>query len=180
VSVPIDAWLEELQPDLVLLNPSSEQAQLFQPCETVRAQTDRPIVVLTERHDELLVTRVLAAGSDEYLVLPIGNRELAARIDAILRRLNRYMGSREAQQVGGLTLSSVDHSVEYGGRKVFLSPVEFRLLACFASAPGKVLTHQTLMSRVWGAEYVDSRHYLRVCTFATCGRSSRMIQPSPR
>lgn len=162
VSVPIDGWLEELQPDLVLLNPSSEQEQLLQTCESVRAQTDRPIVVLTEQHDELLVTRVLTAGIDEYLVLPIGNRELAARIDAILRRLKRYVGSREAQQVGGLTLSSADHSVEYSGRKVFLSPVEFRLLSCFASAPGKVLTHQTLMSRVWGAEYVDSRHYLRV------------------
>jgi len=43
-----------------------------------------------------------------------------------------------------------------------LSPIEYRLLSCLASAPGKVLTHQTLMSRVWGAEYVDARHYLRV------------------
>src|SRR3990172_9463388 len=54
------------------------------------------------------------------------------------------------------------HSVTRDGRRVYLSPIEFRLLATLASSPGKVLTHQTLMSRVWGAEYVDARHYLRV------------------
>ena len=163
VSVPADGWLEELHPDLVLLVPPSEPKQLLRTCEKVRGQTERPIVVLSERSEELLVTRVLAAGIDEYLLQPIGDRELAARIEAMLRRVSRYAGSSsEANQVGDLVLSSVDLSVEQNGRRVFLSPIEFRLLSCLASAPGKVLTHQTLMSRVWGAEYVDSRHYLRV------------------
>lgn len=162
VSAPTEPWVEELQPDLVLLVPPSEPKQLLQSCETVRARTERPLVVLSERGEELLVTRALAAGIDEYLVLPIGDRELAARIDAMLRRMDRGAGLKETRQIGGLTLSSTDHSVERDGRRAFLSPIEFRLLACLASAPGKVLTHQTLMSRVWGAEYVDSRHYLRV------------------
>jgi two-component system KDP operon response regulator KdpE len=64
--------------------------------------------------------------------------------------------------VGSLVLSAADHSVTRDGRRAYLSPIEFRLLATLASSPGKVLTHQTLMSRVWGAEYVDARHYLRV------------------
>ncbi len=128
----------------------------------MRAQTERPIVVMSERSDELLITRVLAAGIDEYLVLPIGARELAARIEAMLRRMNHYNGLRETNRIGGLILSSTDLSAECNGRKVFLSPIEFRLLSCLASAPGKVFTHQTIMARVWGAEYVDSRHYLRV------------------
>lgn len=162
VSTETDGWVEELQPALVLLAPPSDQKQLLKTCETVRARTECPVVVLSERGEELLVTRALATGIDEYLVLPIGDRELVARIEAMLRRMQRNAGLQQMRQVGGLVLSSADHSVVRNGRRVFLSPIEFRLLTCLASAPGKVLTHQTLMSRVWGAEYVDSRHYLRV------------------
>lgn len=157
-----DGPVGELDPDLILLDPPADEKKLLESCQAARAQTERPIVVLSERHDERLVARALATGIDEYLVEPIGDRELVARIEAILRRMHRYAGSNDLQEVGGLVLSHADHSVELRGRKVFLSPIEFRLLACLASAPGHVLTHQTLMSRVWGAEYVDSRHYLRV------------------
>jgi DNA-binding response OmpR family regulator len=99
---------------------------------------------------------------DEYLVLPIGDRELAARIQAMLRRLSQLAGDPEASRAAGLLLSSSDLSAECGGRRILLSPMEFRLLACLASAPGKVFTHEALMSRVWGAEYVDSRQYLHL------------------
>ena len=162
VTVLEQQWLEDLQPDLILLDPPMEKKPLLATCERLRAQTECPIVVLSDRSEEVVVAQVLAAGIDEYLVRPIGERELTARIGAMLRRLNWNNGARERTQVGGLTLSSADLSVERNGRKVFLSPIEFRLLACLTSAPGKVLTHQTLMARVWGAEYVDSRHYLRV------------------
>ena len=161
-SAPMERWVDELEPDLVLLSPPPAPKPLLETCEAVRTGTERPLLVLSERGDELLVTRALEAGIDEYLVLPIGDAELAARIEALLRRMQRNTGLKETRQVGDLVLSSADHSAVYGGRTVFLSPIEFRLLACLASAPGKVLTHQTLMSRVWGAEYVDSRHYLRV------------------
>ncbi len=80
----------------------------------------------------------------------------------MLRRLHRAPSSGDTRRIGDLVLSTSDHTVTRAGRRVVLSPIEFRLLACLASAPGKVLTPQTLMSRVWGAEYVDSRHYLRV------------------
>jgi two-component system KDP operon response regulator KdpE len=162
VSAASESWLSELQADLVLLLPPSDQKQLLEACSAVRERTDAPVVVLSERDDELLITRALATGVDEYLVLPMGDRELAARIEALLRRLQRQAGLGDTRQVGELTLSTADHSVERNGRRIFLSPIEFRVLACLASSPGKVLTHQTLMSRVWGAEYVDSRHYLRL------------------
>lgn len=162
VSAPMDRLVDGLEPDLILLDPPSEESQLLKTCEALRARTDRPIIVLSERSEELVITRVLAAGIDEYLVLPIGDRELAARMDAMLRRMNAYTWQRQTNRVGGLTLSSADLSVERGGRRIFLSPIEFRLLSCLASAPGKVLTHEALMSRVWGAEYVDSRHYLHL------------------
>lgn len=162
VSAPVDRWKEELQPDLILLDPPSEPRQLLETCNALRAQTERPIVVLSERSEELVIARVLADGIDEYLVLPIGDRELTARIDAMLRRMNRHGGPEVVSQVGGMILSSTDLSVECKGRRVFLSPIEFRLLSYLLAAPGKLVTHEALMSRVWGAEYVDSRHYLHL------------------
>ncbi len=166
ISCPLSAsatgWLEELRPDLILLDPPPEQAELLKSCERVRKLSERPTVVLSECSAEAVIARVLATGMDEYLVLPIGDRELIARIKAMLRRIDRYQGARDREKLGDFTITAADLSVERAGRKVTLSPIEFRLVSCLASAPGKVLTHQTLMSRVWGAEYVDSRHYLRV------------------
>jgi two-component system KDP operon response regulator KdpE len=158
----VDRLLDELQPALVLLAPPSGNEHLLEICESLRNKTTRPIVVLSENREELLIARALAAGVDEYLVLPIGDRELAARIQAMLRRLNQSAGHSETSRAGGLILSSSDLSVECHGRRVFLSPVEFRLLSSLASVPGKVFTHDALMSRVWGAEYVDSRQYLHL------------------
>ena len=162
LSVPADAWTEWLEPDLILLDLPSEEKEVFRTCEAIRAQTECPVVALSELRGELLVARLLALGIDDYFALPIGGRELAARIDALLRRLHRYAGSKRTRQVGDLLLRLIDRSVEVHGRKVYLSPIEFRLLSCLVSAPGKVLTHQTLMSRVWGTEYGDARNCLRV------------------
>ncbi|MCH8025784.1 MAG: response regulator transcription factor [Chloroflexi bacterium] len=157
-----DALLAELQPDLVLLEPPDDEARHLESCESVRRATERPIVVLSRRSDELLVTRTLAAGVDEYLTLPIGDRELAARIGALARRMGGNGETTMRKQYGGLSLSSDDQSVAVDGRKAYLSPIEFRLISCLVSAQGKVVTHDALMSRVWGAEYVDSRHYLHL------------------
>ena len=162
LSGPVDRLLEELQPDLVILVPPCEEQQLLGACASLRDRTTRPIVVLSEQHDELLVTRAFAAGVDEYLALPISDRELAARIGAMLRRMASLTGGPGASCMGGLTLSASNLAVECRGRRIFLSPIEYRLLSCLASAPGKVFTHEALMARVWGAEYVDSRHYLHL------------------
>jgi two-component system, OmpR family, KDP operon response regulator KdpE len=161
-SSPVARWIEEIQPELVLITGSDNPSSVVEMCTAVRGWTDRPVVLLSERTEETVVSRVLETGVDEYLILPMGDQELFARIDALLRRANRMNGSNGAQHIGGLTLSSSEQSVTNLGRKIYLSPIQFRLLSCLASAPGKVLTHQTLMSRVWGAEYVDSRHYLRL------------------
>ena len=162
VSALTDGWIEALRPDLILLDPPAEEEALLETCQDLRARTELPIVVVAGQNEEFLISDVLAAGIDEYLVLPIGARELTARIEAMLRPVSQHPGPPEANGASGLILSSADLSAECRGRKVFFSPIEFRLLACLAAAPGKVFTHQTLMARVWGAEYVDCRHYLRV------------------
>ena len=162
LSVSYDNWLCELRPDLILLQAPKGSQKLLAACELTRSRTDLPIAVLAATGDDLLVAKVLGLGIDEYLALPIGDHELLARVDALLRRLQRYQVTGNTITVGDVTLSSRERTVERRGRKMNLSPIEYRLLSCFVSAPGTVLTHQTLMARVWGAEYVDSRHYLRL------------------
>jgi two-component system KDP operon response regulator KdpE len=154
--------IDAVQPDLILLACPSEPSAAIKACAAARAATERTVVALCERGDDFLVARALETGIDEFLSLPISDQELLARLGALLRR-SRYATATDAiQQIGGLTIFNQEQAVALGGRKVFLSPIQFRLLTCFAAAPGKVLTHQTLMSRVWGAEYVDARHYLRL------------------
>ena len=166
ISCPIpavaDLWLEELEPDLILLAAPTEAAPLIEACEALRTHTTRPAVMLSHQDQEGVIADALAAGIDEYWRLPIGVQELCARLDAMLRRLDRTGGLSETIRAGNLSLSAADRSVELDDRHVLLSPIEFRLLACLASAPGKIFTHHTLMARVWGAEYVDSRNYLHL------------------
>lgn len=162
LSLSREGWVEQLRPHLILLLASKERQAMLDACEALRNESELPVVVLSACGDEQSITRALELGVDEYLVDPVGERELVARIEAILRRILRYRDPEEARQFGDLVLSPVEQSVELRGEKIALSPIEFRLLSCLVSAPGKVLTHQTLMARVWGAEYVDSRHYLRL------------------
>ncbi len=161
-STPQEGWMQELQPDLLLLLPPDDKVELLRACQTARESTDLPLLVLSEEHEELIVARVLASGVDEYLIMPMGNRELAARIGAMLRRMRRTAGLTEVRDLGSLRLNPDDHSVQLNERNISLSPLEFRLLSCLASTPGRVVKHTTLMSRVWGAEYVDSRLYLHL------------------
>lgn len=115
-------------------------------------------------YSEAAVVAALQNGADEYLAKPISGSELVARLRAILRRNDVGLERQETDSLsfGDLKISLAHHTVHMGGRKIDLSPIEFRLLACLARDAGKVLSHQALMARVWGAEYVESRHYLRL------------------
>ena len=162
LSRPSSSLIEEVQPDLILLEPPSDKEQLLKACDRVRQATERPIVVLSNLGEELAITQALSAGADEYLVLPMREHELVARVRALARRMSRAGVAATKTEFGGMVLSADEQSAEFRGRTFLLSPIEFRLLACLVSAQGKVVTHDYLMSRVWGAEYVDSRHYLHL------------------
>jgi two-component system KDP operon response regulator KdpE len=163
LSIATPPVVEALQPDLVLVAcPDGEVRDTVDACARARASTEGTVVALSGHRKDVVIARALGTGIDEFLSLPISDQELLARLGALLRRSRGANGSEATQHVGGLTILAEEQAVNLRGRKIDLSPIQFRLLACLASAPGKVLTHQTLMSRVWGAEYVDSRHYLRL------------------
>jgi two-component system KDP operon response regulator KdpE len=133
-------------------------------CHKLRDYTAAPIIILSSSYSEATVVAALQNGADEYLAKPISDSELVARLRAILRRNSPDLGRLAADSLifDDLKISLAHHTVHKGGRKIDLSPTEFRLLACLAREPSRVLSHQALMARVWGAEYVESRHYLRL------------------
>ena len=99
-------WFDEFHPDIVVVACVGDPLQIIEICESARNWSDCPVVALSEWADEMLVARALATGIDEYLTLPIGDQELLARIEALVRRANRFGGSNGVQHVGALTLSS--------------------------------------------------------------------------
>lgn len=158
IAAAIERWEEQLDPDLVVIVANGDDELLIERCGAIRERTTRPIAVLADSCEDQAIVRALNAGADEFVPVSASDAELFARIDALLRRHRRTEYDR--WEAGNLTLCASTLSVECDGRRVLLTPNEFRLLSCLASAPGKVFTHETLMSRVWGVEYVDARHYL--------------------
>ncbi len=158
--------IESAPPDAIIIDPGRRAFGGMGVTRKLRDSTAAPIIILSSSYSEAAVVTALQDGADEYLLKPISSSELVARLRAILRRNNLDQEHQPTDPLvfGDLEISLAHHKVQKGGRKIDLSPIEFRLLACLVREPGTVLSHQVLMARVWGAEYVESRHYLRLYT----------------
>lgn len=155
---------EVQSPDAIIFDADGPKMHVLSVCERLRHFSSAPIIVLSSSYSEANVVAALQNGADEYLAKPVSHAELAARLQAILRRTGVQNGRRPSDPLvaGDLYMSLSDHAVRKGDRRIDLSPIEFRLLRCLASDPGKLLSHRTLIARVWGPEYVECRHYLRL------------------
>jgi len=128
-----------------------------------RAWSERPILILSARTEESHKIDALDAGADDYLTKPFGVGELRARIRALLRRRRRENGTVSPQLVfGDVAVDFARRLVTRRGEPVHLTPIEYRLLAMLLAHPGQVLTQRKLLAEIWGANYVESSHYLRV------------------
>ncbi len=155
------------KPDLVLLDVIMPKMDGWQTCSRIRDLSDIPIIMLTgKRINEDDIVRGLDYGADDYLIKPVGNRELVARVRAVLRRaeLPSTLGKQKETTYsdGFLTVDIAKRQIIVDKEKVKLTPTEFRLLALLIGHAGYVLTHKQLLEKVWGWEYVDDLDHIRI------------------
>jgi DNA-binding response OmpR family regulator len=155
---------QSTDPALVILDMRMPGKDGLTVCGELRAGSAVPIVMLSGLEDEETAAAALDMGADDYVRKPFGVSELVARIHAILRR----SGAGAMPEAGVLTTGNVSIDVEqrtvtYKGREVDLTRTEFGLLVYLLSNPSRVLTHDQILEKVWGTDFIGSRHVLRVC-----------------
>jgi two-component system KDP operon response regulator KdpE len=173
------ARVEAERPDLLLLDLAMPGRDGFGILEELRnAGMELPIIVITARDLEADKVRGLELGADDYITKPFSHKELMARIDAVLRRYRSANAQRRANVLthGELQIDYAQRRVSVGGRVVALTPIEYNLLYHLATNAGRVMPHETLLAKVWGAEYRNESHYLKVYV----GRLRNKLEPEPQ
>jgi two-component system, OmpR family, response regulator MtrA len=154
------AVFAERDPELVLLDLRLPDMSGFDVCRALRASSIVPIIIITAQTDTYDLVAGLEAGADDYITKPVVPKELAARIRALLRRVQLQGSSStpRATRLGDVELRREQGIVLKAGDEVSLTKTEFRLLCEFADHAGAVLSRDQLLERVWGYEYLgDSR-----------------------
>ncbi len=156
--------LKEDLPDLIILDVMMPEMDGFETLKHIREVSTVPVMMLTVRQEEGDRIRGLDLGADDYLTKPFSPRELLSRTKALLRRAFMPSPVRKTEIVVDeeLRIDFSKHEVWVRGEKVDLRPTEYRLLYHLVNNAGRLLTHETLLSKVWGHEYRDEAHYLRL------------------
>jgi two-component system phosphate regulon response regulator PhoB len=119
--------------------------------------SDLPIILLTARGEEEDKVRGLEIGADDYMTKPFSPKELVARIKAVTRRSNKTAGSNQIS-IGDLVLDTEQHRLTIGGKALYVSPTEFKLIHFFMMNPDKVFSRTQLLDQVWGRNvYIEER-----------------------
>ena len=157
--------LAKNQPDLVLLDIMMPDVDGWETCRRIREVSNIPIIMLTAKAQERDVVRGLEIGADDYVTKPFDAAELKARIVSLLRRTTESTTAPQSPRVlddGWLHIDLSRRIVKANGRPIELTPTEFRLLAALVQQLDRVIPHQQLLRQVWGPEYSDEVHYLKL------------------
>jgi two-component system KDP operon response regulator KdpE len=150
-------------PDLIILDLGLPDLDGIEVCARLREWTQCPIIVLSVRDSERDKVAALDKGADDYLTKPFGAAELLARVRVALRHSGP---AREASittvKVGSLVIDLAWHTVTRNGEPIKLTATEFNLLAYLVAHPGRVLTHRSILTNVWGPADAEHTEYLRV------------------
>jgi two-component system KDP operon response regulator KdpE len=156
--------VERETPDLVLLDIGLPELDGYKVLERIRLFSDVPVVMLTARDDTMDMVKGLELGADDYITKPFNHLELLARVKAVLRRLDMPAPKSRAPsfRAGDLEVDFAAQEARLNGLRLDLTPTEYKLLYHLVRNAGRVLTHGTLLAKVWGREYVDEVDYVRV------------------
>lgn len=156
--------IAKLRPDIIILDLGLPDMQGHEVLRRLREWTQTPVIMLSVRDTEREKVVALDAGADDYLTKPFSLQELTARMRVALRHA---MPAQAAQnnsifESGPLRVDLAARSITVQGAPIKLTPTEYALLRLMIQHAGKVLTHKQILREVWGPEYVDETHYLRV------------------
>jgi two-component system KDP operon response regulator KdpE len=172
----IDRTREDL-PDLVLLDVMMPEMDGFEALHIIRETSNVPVIMLTVRDDEEDKVKGLELGADDYVTKPFSPRELSSRIKAVIRRTEM-----DSPSTDGVVKVDDYLQIDFNRRQVFvdgkpikLRPTEYRLLYHLVQNAGYTLTHEIILSKVWGYEYQDESQYVRL--YITYLRQK--IEPDP-
>ncbi len=154
--------LNEHKPALIILDLNLPDGDGRDFIDYVRISSDIPILVLSARQSEQEKVDCFDSGADDYLAKPFGVNELLARVKVALKRTAMMSLRDDVFKLDDLEIDTVNSSVSLHKQPVHLTPIEFKLLFILAKKPGKVFTHRQLLVEVWGPEYVNDTHYLRI------------------
>jgi DNA-binding response OmpR family regulator len=170
--------IERHTPDLVLLDVMMPRMSGFAVCHQVRAYSTVPIIIITARGQEQDKIRGLDLGADDYLIKPFSVGELLARVRAVLRRAQLTEDEHAlhtTMNIGDLSIDFGQQLVLMAGRKVVLTPTEYRILAYLAQLAGRIVPQKRLLEHVWGAMYEGEDHMLQV----NINRLRHKLEPDP-
>jgi two-component system KDP operon response regulator KdpE len=170
--------VREDMPNLVVLDVEMPHLDGFETLAEIRLASPVPVIMLTVRSEEDERIKGLDLGADDYVTKPFSARELVSRINAVLRRVELSSPTERSNRVevdDRLVVDFDRRQVLVEGEPVKLRPTEYRLLYHFIQNPGRMLTHEQLLSKVWGPEYVDDNQLLRL--YVTYVRQK--IEPDP-
>jgi two-component system KDP operon response regulator KdpE len=156
--------VEAERPDIVLLDIGLPGLDGFEVLRRIREFSDVPVVMLTARDDAMDKVKGLELGADDYVTKPFNHLELMARVKAVLRRHDMPAPASRAPSFrsGAMEMDFARQEVRLSGERLELTPTEYNLLYHLVRNAGHVMTHGTLLAKVWGREYVDEVDYVRV------------------
>jgi Response regulators consisting of a CheY-like receiver domain and a winged-helix DNA-binding domain len=157
------ALLRNSVPDLVLLDLGLPDGDGVDLVHDIRQKHSLPVLVVSARHQEAEKVRLLDAGADDFVTKPFSVGELLARIRVALRHRGTTLSPPpKLHEHEGLRIDLESRMVSVAGEVVHLTPTEYKLLARLARHAGKVVTHRQLLVDVWGPEFTEHTHYLRL------------------
>jgi len=156
--------LRDTLPDVILLDVMMPDIDGFEVLKMIRETSNVPVIMLTAKGEEDDRVRGLELGADDYVTKPFSPRELVSRVRAVLRRVDSAGGSMRGliEVDDRLKIDFDRREIWVDGELVKLRPTEYRLLYHLVQNAGWVVTHDQLLSKVWGYEYRDEPHYVRL------------------
>lgn len=149
--------------DLILLDLGLPDGDGCGFLKALRKQSNVPIIVISARHNESEKVKSLDLGADDYLVKPFGITELLARMRVTLRHRGQTVQAATSRYImAGVHIDLNLNKVTKNNQAVHLTPTEYKLLARLVRSAGQVVTHRQLLADVWGAEFTEHSHYLRL------------------